>query len=54
MCNLETAEKLKEILDKENCGDCPLDGACDLVDGETNQGSICTILKNEKENTENE
>lgn len=50
----EIAEKLLNVLKPVGCEDCPLDGACDLVDGETNQGSICTILNNEKENIENE
>jgi hypothetical protein len=38
MCNLETSEKLKEILDKENCGDCPLEKFCSSSD------SICEHL----------
>ena len=44
----EIAEEVYNILKSIDCDNCPLRAACDLVDDETNQGTICSILENEK------
>jgi hypothetical protein len=50
----EIAGKLLNIFKPICCEDCPLDRACDVIDSETNQGSLCAILKETKENADNE
>lgn len=49
MNKIEIARELKNVLENVKCEDCPLNDACDVVDEETNQGCLCTILKNESE-----
>ena len=48
MSKNEIAEEVYNILKSIDCDSCPLRAACDLIDDETNQGNICSILESEK------